>query len=112
MVDELIIIVRDGSIGFDRAQPGFHCYGTDICASAQEAGRTIWVIDSFAWHKMRRPNRDLVTHSEKSSKITNRTEEGFFHEFTVSATYVKDKWKGRRTLQGMTEYWRDFYGEG
>lgn len=112
VVDELIIIVRDRSVGFDASMPGFHCYGTDICATAQAAGRTVWVIDSFAWHKMRKSNRELVTHADRSGKITNRAEEGFSDEFTLSATYVKDKWDGVQPLQGMTEYWRDFYGVG
>ena len=112
VVDELVIIVRDREVGFDPAQPGFHCYGTDICASAQDAGRSIWVIDAFAWHKMRKSNRELVTHSDRSGKITDRAEAGFSDEFSLSAAWVRDKWEGRRKLQGMTEYWRDFYGEG
>lgn len=112
VVDELIIIVRDRSIGFDPEQPGFHCYGTELCATAQHANRTVWVIDAFAWHKMRKANRSLVTHSEQSHKITNRSETGFDHEFTLSAGWVRDKWQGRQKLQGMTEHWRDFYGEG
>ncbi|MGI9608339.1 MAG: sulfatase-like hydrolase/transferase [Acidimicrobiales bacterium] len=112
VVDELVIIVRDRSIGFDSDHPGFHCYGTDICATAHQAGRTVWVIDDFAWHKMRKSNGDLITHRETSGKITNRDAVGFSDEFTLSAAWVRDKWHGRQPLQGMTEYWRDFYGEG
>jgi len=112
VLDELILITRDRTVGFDPDQPGFHCYGTDLAATAQEAGRTIWVIDNWAWHKRNRSDGSLLTHADRSGKITNRAEVGFTDEFTLSAAYVRDKWAGRRPLQGMTEYWRDFYGEG
>ena len=112
VLDELILITRDGSIGFDPDQPGFHCYGTDIAATAKQAGRSIWVIDAWAWHKMRRSDGSLLTHAVRSGKIANRAEAGFSDEFTLSAAWVRDKWAGRQKLQGMTEYWRDFYGEG
>ena len=112
VLDELILITRDRSVGFDPGQPGFHCYGTDLAATAQEAERTIWVIDNWAWHKRARSDGSLLTHADRSGKITNRAEVGFTDEFTLSAAWVRDKWAGRRPLQGMTEYWRDFYGEG
>ena len=112
VVDEMIIVTRDRSVGFDDGHPGFHCYGTDICATAQHAGRTVWVVDDFAWHKMRRPDRSLCTVPNASRKIADRAESGFTAEFELSATWVRDKWAGRHPLQGMTEYWRDFYGEG
>ena len=112
VVDELIIITRDRTVEFDSDHPGFHCYGTDICATAQDAQRSIWVIDAFAWHKMRKSNRELITHSDRSAKITNRNESGFSDEFLLSAEWVRDKWAGRRTLSGMTNFWHDFYGAG
>lgn len=112
VVDELIIIRRDRTVGFDPEIPGFHCYGTDICASAQDAGRSVWVIDAFAWHKMRNSNRDLITHSEGSAKIGNRSGTVFSDEFLLSAERVRDKWAGRRTLSGMTNFWHEFYGAG
>ncbi len=112
VVDEMVIVTRDRSVDFDPDHPGFHCYGTDVCATAQFAGRTVWVIDDFAWHKMRRPDRSLCDQPDASRKISGRQGEGFSDEFRLSADFVKRKWEGRHPLQGMTEYWRDFYGEG
>lgn len=112
VVDELIIMTRDRGVKFDSHHRGFHCYGTDICATAKDAGRSVWVIDAFAWHKMRNANRELITHSERSAKISNRTGAGFSDEFLLSAEWVRKKWAARQTLNGMTYLWHEFYGAG
>ena len=112
VIDELVMIVRDGTLAFDKHMPGFHCYGTDLCATAHEAGRSVWVVEAFAWHKMRQSDRSLVARSDRSAKIAERTENSFSDAFALSAAYVRDKWQGKQTLSGMTEFWRDFYGEG
>lgn len=50
-VDEHVIIInRRLNIRFDEANPGFHCYGTDICLTAKKMGYESLVIDSPVVH--------------------------------------------------------------
>ncbi len=50
-VDEHVIVVRRGSeLRFDEANPGFHCYGTDICLTARRSGFACVVVDAPVVH--------------------------------------------------------------
>jgi len=50
-VDEHLIIVRKSAgVIFDENNPGFHCYGTDICLEARKKGFRSIVIDAPVLH--------------------------------------------------------------
>lgn len=50
-LDEHLIILRKSSgLRFDPENPGFHCYGADICLSARAKGVESWVIDAPVTH--------------------------------------------------------------
>ena len=50
-VDEhLIIIKKSSGICFDESTPGFHCYGTDICLTAQKEGFDAIVVNAPVVH--------------------------------------------------------------
>jgi len=50
-IDEHVIFLRRSSaIRFDPENPGFHCYGTDICYAAEEGGLESIVIDAPVVH--------------------------------------------------------------
>ena len=50
-VDEhLIAIRRTAGLAFDPDNPGFHCYGTDICLSAKAMGYAAFVVDAPVVH--------------------------------------------------------------
>jgi hypothetical protein len=50
-VDEHVIVVnRKLNVRFDEENPGFHCYGADICLSAMEKGFDSVVIDAPVVH--------------------------------------------------------------
>jgi len=50
-LDEVILIIRKNSgLQFDRGLKGFHLYGTDICLTAREQGRKIYVVPGFCIH--------------------------------------------------------------
>jgi glycosyltransferase involved in cell wall biosynthesis len=50
-LDEVVLIVRRNSgLQFDSGLKGFHLYGTDICLTAREQGRKIYVVPGFCIH--------------------------------------------------------------
>src|SRR3954464_2977128 len=50
-LDELVLIIRRSSgLRFDEALPGFHLYGADLCAAAEAAGMTNYIVPAFCIH--------------------------------------------------------------
>lgn len=50
-IDEHVIILhREAGLRFDVANPGFHCYGTDIALTARSRGWDVIVIDAPVVH--------------------------------------------------------------
>jgi hypothetical protein len=50
-LDEFLLIMRKSSgLRFDPALPHFHFYGTDICLSARQKGKTCYAISAFCIH--------------------------------------------------------------
>lgn len=50
-VDEHLIAIRKTpGLAFDPATPGFHCYGADICLSAEVMGYAAYVVDAPVVH--------------------------------------------------------------
>jgi len=50
-IDEHVIVLRKSSgVRFDPENPGFHCYGTDICHSARQIGFEAVVVDAPVVH--------------------------------------------------------------
>lgn len=48
--EHLIVLKRRSGLRFDPANPGFHCYGTDLCLTARNGGLTALVIDNPVVH--------------------------------------------------------------
>lgn len=71
-VDEHVIIInRKLNVRFDETNPGFHCYGADICLSAKKQGYESLVIDAPVVHL-------------SGGKIDN--------SFHVSSDWILKKW--------------------
>ena len=50
-LDEIVLIIRRSSdLRFDESLPYFHMYGTDICMTAEQAGRKNYAISAFCIH--------------------------------------------------------------
>jgi hypothetical protein len=50
-LDEIVLVLRKSSgLRFDETLPYFHMYGTDICMTAEEAGRKNYAISAFCIH--------------------------------------------------------------
>ena len=50
-LDEYLLILRKSSgLRFDPALPHFHFYGTDICMSARQRGKTCYAISAYCIH--------------------------------------------------------------
>lgn len=48
--EHVVLIRRESGLRFDPANPGFHCYGTDMAQAAQEREWDAVVIDAPVWH--------------------------------------------------------------
>lgn len=54
-LDELLIIVNiEKNLAFDEKLPGFHLFGTDICATSNKAGLTNYAINAPVVHNSKR----------------------------------------------------------
>lgn len=106
-LDELWLgIHKDRGPTFDPALPGFHCYGVDLCLSAEAMGMSNYAVDAFVWHKYRDRQGNLVARPRDSGKLCARWSDGFMAEFRPSADYVAHKWRHAKPFDSTCWQWR------
>jgi len=107
-LDELWLGIRRASgLRFDESLPGFHCYGMDLCLTAEARGLGCHAIDAFVWHKYRGPDGALLEHPAASPKITRRKGEAFAAEVQPGYRYVGEKWRARIPFLSTSMRWLD-----
>jgi hypothetical protein len=107
-LDELWLGIRRASgLRFDESLPGFHCYGIDLCLTAEARGLRCHAIDAFVWHKYRGPDGALLEHPADSPKIARRKGEAFAAEVQPGYRYVGEKWRARMPFLSTSMRWLD-----
>ncbi len=105
-LDELWLgISKNRGLAFDPALPGFHCYGVDLCLTAETMGLNNYAIDAFLWHKYRGRDGNLIARPDDCNKLRARWTDGFMAAFSPSADYVAGKWHHEKPFSSTCWQW-------
>lgn len=105
-LDELWLGIRKSrGLTFDKALPGWHCYGVDLCLTAADGGRRSYAIDAFLWHKFKDRFGNRLLDPRMSDKVKFRVTPEWQAEATRSKDYVGRKWAARLPFRSTSMVW-------
>jgi hypothetical protein len=105
-LDELWLGIRKRrGLSFDRELPGFHCYGIDLCLTAESRGLHSYAIDSFVIHEYRDSSGARVTSKFESGKVARRSTSDFESTVKPSKDYIAEKWHAQLPLRSTSMIW-------
>jgi len=94
-LDECVLVLRaSADLCFDETVPGFHCYGADLCLTAQARGLEVWSLDLPITHLS--TGRIDATYDQAAAFLLDKWGDKFHGVIPTPAKVLWRPGEGRR----------------